>query len=462
MQGNPLTIGTDPQLFLDDYCIESMDGLTREMRHPRRVSEPVLDRERFGTTTPYVSVVHDGDTGRFRLWYNRGSSIWHCDSADGIAWENPRPVYELSRAYGCSLIDDRPRADDPGRRFKLANWQSTRRKDGTPDDDSGMWVAFSPDGFRWTGLDKPVLPMWPEGYADKGYPDDPYGLNYVYQGVADIIDVYYDPIRKHYGAAVKQWSLREDGFKKPRRLVAMTRSDDFVQWDPIWRIVEIDGQDQGETEFYGMGGIHARGTLLIGFVRVLRDDLPHEPDGPANGIGYTVLAISRDGRTWHRFREPFLDRNSQPGTWDRAMTWIGARLPVDDEMFLYYGGYSAGHKVGKRQLGLARMRKDGYVALRAGEHEGSLLTPPLIFEGNRLTVNVEPSDGGWARVEIRDLSGRPMEGFSGGVCDAVRKDSVAHTVTWQGNHDVSSLAGKPVRLRFAIQSASLYAFRFDR
>ena len=44
------------------------------------------------------------------------------------------------------------------------------------------------------------------------------------------------------------------------------------------------------------------------------------------------------------------------------MTWIGACLPVGDEVFLYYGGYARGHKVEsttERQLGMARLRKDG-------------------------------------------------------------------------------------------------------
>src|SRR5262249_61322339 len=77
--------------------------------------------------------------------------------------------------------------------------------------------------------------------------------------------------------------------------------------------------------------------------------------GEVPGGGFTCLAGTRDGGRWERDREPFLPRNPEPGTWDRAMTWGDCLLPVDDEVFVYYGGYARGHKVERvkeRQVGL--------------------------------------------------------------------------------------------------------------
>jgi hypothetical protein len=37
----------------------------------------------------------------------------------------------------------------------------------------------------------------------------------------------------------------------------------------------------------------------------------------------------------------------------------------------------------------------------------------------------------------------------------------ARTVAWRGKGDVSALAGKPVRLRFAMRDAKLHAFQFS-
>ena len=96
---------------------------------------------------------------------------------------------------------------------------------------------------------------------------------------------------------------------------------------------------------------------MIGLLKVLRDDLSAESGGAVNGIGYTCLAWTRDGTTWHRDRQPLMDRNSMSGTWDCAMTWGDCLLPVDDDVFIYYGGYARGHKVERfkeRQIGFLR------------------------------------------------------------------------------------------------------------
>src|SRR4051794_17745412 len=330
----PLAVGTGPQLFLDDYLIARLDGLVRRVEAPERLPGPVLDSKTFGTTQPYLTVLRDEEGRRYRIWYNRGPAVWHAESADGLRWGKPRVAWDLPYSYGASLVDDGPHAADPRRRFKLANWQAPRAgKDRRGE--GGMYVGFSPDGLRWTACDRnPVLPGWPEGY--------PKGTRH---GGGDIVDVYYDPLRRRYAAAVKLHALPEDGYAPApragrafRRLVGLSTSTDFVRWEKPWRIFTPDARDDGLLEFYGMGGMHRRGGLTIGLVRVLRDDLPCDPGGPKDGIGYAALATSRDGVTWRRFREPFLDRNPRRGSWDHAMTWIGGTLPVGDQVYFYYGG----------------------------------------------------------------------------------------------------------------------------
>lgn len=455
-----LDIGEDPQLFLDKYVVSHTEGLAYTLHHPaRHGGNPILDSKTFGTTQPYLTVLHDRTLGKYRLWYNKGNQIGHVESTDGIRWINDRVAWDLDRCYGCSIIDDAGRDPDPNRRFKFAAWMATRSKEDKPGDDGGMWVGFSPDGFKWTRIDHPVLPGWPEDYP-----------NWTDYGIGDIVDVFYDPIRGHYAASVKLNALAADGYipgpkarDAIRRLIGMSTSDDFLKWKRPWRTMIADSMDEGLTEFYNIGGMHARGKLLIGFVRVLRDDLPHEPNAAAEGIGYASLAISRDGRSWHRFREPFLDRNPQPGSWDRAMTWISDELPIGDEVFLYYGGYARGHKIeprSERQIGVARIRKDGYMSLRAGSAGGWMRTHPLVFHGRRLEVNLDPGKTGQLRVEIQDIAGNPAPGYTLDDCDAIRSNSVAGKVTWRGQADVGRLAGKVVRLKFVLSDADLYAFQF--
>ncbi len=447
-----LEVGLGPQLFLDDYLLERTEGLAREMQHPERLPRPVLESSRFGTTQPYLTVLRDEARGRFRIWYNRGPAVWHAESADGIEWRDPRVAWDLPRSYGASLVDDGPGARDPEQRFKLANWQATRAREDQPGDDGGMYVGFSPDGFRWTAA-RPVLPTWPEDYP-----------NIVRHGVGDIVDVFRDPLRGRYGAAVKLHALPEDGYAPApkagrvfRRLVGISWSEDFIRWERPRRVFVPDDRDEGLLEFYGMGGVHFRGGLAIGLVRVLRDDLACDPGGPVEGIGYSVLATSRDGVAWQRMRAPFLDRNPEPGSWDHAMSWIGGALPVGDEVRFYYGGYARGHKVAperERQIGIARLRKDRYLALKAG-HAPALLRTRLfrIPALERLTLNLRAPDGE-VRARLLDERGMPHPGFDWADCRPVRGDDLAGEVHWK--HAVSTLRGRPVRLELRFRQGGLF------
>src|SRR5689334_2456498 len=73
----PIEIASGPQLFLDDFLVERMEGLRREVQSPQRLDHPVLDSKTFGTTQPYASVLRDSASGRYRIFYNNGPSVWH-------------------------------------------------------------------------------------------------------------------------------------------------------------------------------------------------------------------------------------------------------------------------------------------------------------------------------------------------------------------------------------------------
>jgi hypothetical protein len=210
--------------------------------------------------------------------------------------------------------------------------------------------------------------------------------------------------------------------------------------------------------------MHLRGSLRIGLVRVLRDDLPCDPGGPKDGIGYSVLATSRDGLTWNRLREPFLDRNPVRGTWDHAMTWIGAAVPVGDEVYFYYGGYARGHKVQaktERQIGLARMKRDRYLAVTPTrpQSEGTLLTQPFIAPGGRLLLNARATRG---MVVVRllgaDAAGEPIVALGAAESSPVRGDVLAGEARWP--RPLERLRGRPVRLEFRLRDAALFGFEF--
>jgi hypothetical protein len=452
---HPLEVGIGPHLFLDDYLIDQLDGLTRHVEPPKRLPKPVLDSATFGTTQPYLTVLHDTERPGYRVWYNRGPAIWHAVSSDGVHWGKPRLAWDLARSYGASLVDDGKAAAEPERRFKLANWQATRGRDEKTSDNAGMYVGFSHDGLRWTAYDhNPVLSGWPEGFPKISR-----------HGVGDIVDVYFDPLRRRYAAAMKLHALPEEGYapapragKVFRRLVGLSTSKDFLHWEKPWRIFTPDQKDDGLLEFYGMGGMHQRGALHIGLVRVLRDDLACDADGPKDGIGYSVLATSRDGVQWQRFRTPFLDRNPERGSWDHAMSWIGGTLPVGDEVYFYYGGYARGHKIApdkERQIGLARLKKDRYVALAPDREQGTLRTKAFLVPGPKLTVNLR-APRGEVRVRLLDQAGKPLAALGAADAKPLTGDALAGEVCWP--QSLGELQGKSVRLEFRVRHAQLFGF----
>jgi len=65
-------------------------------------------------------------------------------------------------------------------------------------------------------------------------------------------------------------------------------------------------------------------------------------------------------------------------------------------------------------------------------------------------------------ILVPGIGGQAIEGFSVEQCDLIHTcNEVNRTVSWQGNSDLHTLAGKPIRLQFAMRGCDLYAFQFQ-
>ncbi|MEO6738932.1 MAG: hypothetical protein ABIP20_01685, partial [Chthoniobacteraceae bacterium] len=78
----------------------------------------------------------------------------------------------------------------------------------------------------------------------------------------------------------------------------------------------------------------------------------------------------------------------------------------------------------------------------------------------KLALNFSSSAAGSIRVEIQDADGKPLSGFALDDCEETFGDSIERVVAWKNGADVSSLSGRPVRLRFVLKDADLFALRF--
>ena len=107
------------------------------------------------------------------------------------------------------------------------------------------------------------------------------------------------------------------------------------------------------------------------------------------------------------------------------------------------------------------LRIDGFVSVYAPFTGGEVITKPIIFEGGNLAINVSTSAAGGIRVEIQDIHGHPIDGYTLEECPEIFCDDIRHIVRWENTGgDVRPLAGKPVRLRFVLRDADLYSFQF--
>ena len=63
-------------------------------------------------------------------------------------------------------------------------------------------------------------------------------------------------------------------------------------------------------------------------------------------------------------------------------------------------------------------------------------------------------------MEIEDAGGHPLPGYAAADCVEILGNRLEWPVRWTGGRDLGPLAGRPVRLRFVMKDADLYAMRF--
>jgi hypothetical protein len=183
--------------------------------------------------------------------------------------------------------------------------------------------------------------------------------------------------------------------------------------------------------------------------------------GGARDVADGVLLTSRAGTTTYDFT--FLESFVRPGigysNWTSRNNYpaLGVVQTGPAEMSLYVQ-----RNYGQRESYLERMtlRLDGFASVRAPYQGGEMVTRPFRFTGKELEINYATSAAGGLRVEIQDASGRALPGFALGDCAEIVGDEIERVVRWGAGADLGALAGKTVRLRFAMKDADLFALRF--
>ena len=447
--------GRSKYLLLDSRIIEKAEGVKLSVGTvAKHAANPLFGEEkpwepRFDNL--YANVLLDEEDGLYKCWYSpfiidrpttetpperkktvsymaaaramrreKGKGPWremgicYATSKDGLRWDKPlldvRPFKGQKSSlvavgpHGTGIFKDR-RETDPARRYK-AFFKGRH-----------MAVMFSPDGLRWSEP-RPCPEMAARGDTHN--------------------NAFWAPELGKYVGITRLW----DG----QRIVGRSESRDFVRWTKAVEVLRGDKANQT----YAMPVFRYAGVYL-GLVMVFR---------PKEDRTHCELAWSPDTVAWHRIDRgtPLIPNSAKKGDYDWGCVYAAA-YPVflKDEIRLYYGASNGVHTSWRDGfLALATLRPDGFAGCQPGApgQVGSVTTKPLPCVGQRLLVSAD-AKGGALRVAI---VGEEARGLA--QCEPIRADVTDGEVRWKGAADLSALRGKPVRLRFELRSARLYAFRF--
>ncbi len=438
-----IDIGSRLELFVDHHLLDRLDGARVVMHRPQ--PQPPAHSPLRGS---YATVIRDGDL--FRAWYrdtipgyegvrgdgHPGEITAYAESRDGHEWIFPDlGLFEIngSRDNNAVLAGRPPFSHNfspfldarPGvaaeQRFKaLAGARQDVMDRCTPAGErrtGGLYAFVSPDGIRWTLLQ-------PEPVITDGRFDS---QNVAFWSEAEAAYVCYFR------------TLTDD----KRRAISRATSRDFITWTPAEALnANLPGEHlyTSQTHPY-FRAPHLYLALPTRFV-------------PARGNSTDILLMaSRGGAPFVRlFHEAFIRPGLDPERWGNRANYAALNVvPTGPaEMSVYHTHSGIRHT----------LRTDGFTSLNAPHDGGEAVTKPLVFSGNRLVLNLATSASGSVRVELQTPAGEPITGF--GLADSEENigDEIERTARWKQGDDVSRLAGQPVRLRFVLQDADLFSFRF--
>jgi len=456
----PVHLGTRRELFVDDLLLGQLDGTRLKLHNPHRLRH--VPARPFGH---YATVLQDKD--KLRLYYrgdkvpgahwrngwgkyHEGEVTLYAESNDrGIHWTEPNlAIHDVPQIPKGNVvvdmsddtflvthnftpfIDTREGVADNARykalgggKYPAANWGGWKTADERDKllkqyGPGGLKAFASADGIHWRLLRKePVIA------ESLGSFDSQNGA-------------FWSPAEQQY-VCYFRW------FDQGRRAIRRATSKDFLNWsDPV----DMQANEPGEHLYTSCTQPYFRAPhIYLAF--------PTRFQAREGAITDIVLMATRPGSDrYHRhFKEAFIRPGLGPRGWGNRANYITLNAvqtsPTELSLFMYGGAHYV-------------LRLDGFVSIHAGYETGEFITKPLTFSGHQLELNYSTAGAGQLRVELQDEAGKPFPGFTLDDCKPIKGDAIAGVVQWQDQTDLSALAGKVVRIRFAMNEADLYSLRF--
>jgi hypothetical protein len=458
----PLSIGTRRELFVDDTLIERMSNAELRLSHPER-REVV-----FAGGAPW----EDNTVGAYslvqtesaiRLYYraaipdlkNEGVCILAMAESTDDGKSFHRPDLGLVEFQGSkhnnilwhgadviippAFLDTNP-ACAPDARYKglaLLGWEK-------------ICASVSGDGLNWRRLGPDELRM---------------------EGTFDTINTaFWDSVAGCYRCYTRMFADPATGQPYPKnaihwgiavRAIQTSTSPDFVNWSPVQPLQYQDGDL--ETQMYTNAVTPCPGAehIYIGFPNRFMQIRENVQGAYGDGCNDALFMCSRDGVHWTRYREAWVRPGLDQRNWTHRNNYPiwGLIQSSDTEWSMLISEHYMQKDGTPCQFRRLSIRPWGFASIRSGYNGGEVLTKPLIFGGNELRLNYSTSVAGCIQVEIQDPAGKPMEGFAATDMLPLLGDQLDAKIIWKQGSDLSALMGKPVRFRFVLKDADIFAMR---
>jgi hypothetical protein len=472
----PLKIDSTHQLFIDDYLMSEIDGLTRQFHQPVKHPKPLMPGG-------YVGVLYDQAKGQFRIWNDER----YFTSTDGIQWEKPNLgpdgnvlIKNAGNLRGFMYNPDLPEAEG---RYKTVFERYGSNEEEEP---GGFYLYHSRDGLKWEQHPKrPILQRTmncmlpcefrPAGVGDPAKFQNSNPDHFQSYGVGDTSTFRYDTVLKRYicdgkfnlimpGEKIKQLGINTE--RKPRlKLRTFSESEDLIHWSPPRFMMYPDRLDALDCQIYAHVGFVYE-SMWVGIIQRMKYQ--------ETGWKRTDLALSysRDGRHWLRpqDRQPFIPLGDAD-SWeaDYSVSSFTAPVQMGDELYIYYSSTRNSERNSEKpnapwppkQIGLAKLRRDGFASLNAGVKPGRIVTRPLTFHGKSLFVSADVADGGWIRAAVLTRDSQPIPGYDLENAVPLTNNTTKGQMTWNSKKKLAPPGEDHLRLVFQLKHAKLYSFWLD-